>query len=135
MELSNYVLPLLGGTMIGLAAILLMIFNGRVAGISGIFSGVLKPTKGDTSWRVLFVIGLALSGLIWMNFGFTDFELSNISLPVLLIAGLLVGMGTSLGNGCTSGHGICGMSRFSLRSTIAVCVFMGVGVISAVIFH
>ena len=135
MELFQYALPLLGGVMIGAASVLLMIFNGKIAGASGILAGILKPVTGDTSWRVMFIIGLASSGLIWMNFGFADFNLSQISLPILLMSGFLVGMGTNIGNGCTSGHGVCGMSRFSLRSTTASVVFMGFGVISAVIFH
>lgn len=120
-----------GGMLLGLAAALLLIMNGRIAGISGIVSGLLKPVKGEVSWRFLFVIGMVMSGALAPLLGFNVPE----SLPVtsvfwVALAGLLVGVGTKLGNGCTSGHGICGMGRLSKRSIVATCVFMAVAVVT-----
>lgn len=117
---------LAGGTLIGLSAALLMLLNGRIAGISGIFGKVFPPyQRGDVLWRVFFLGGLMLGPLIsWL----IDGKLADIRidtpLPVLLIAGLLVGYGTSLGGGCTSGHGVCGLARLSPRSVAATVVFM-----------
>ncbi|MGF1714506.1 YeeE/YedE family protein [Photobacterium chitinilyticum] len=120
---------LFGGGLLGLSASLLLLLNGRIAGISGIVSGLLKPENGEVLWRVLFVIGMVFSALLAPKLGF---ELPQ-SLPVssffwVGIAGLLVGIGTKIGNGCTSGHGICGMGRLSGRSIVATCVFMAVAV-------
>lgn len=120
-----------GGMLLGLAAALLLIMNGRIAGISGIVSGLLKPVKGEVLWRFLFVIGMVMSGALAPLLGFNVPE----SLPVtsvfwVALAGLLVGIGTKLGNGCTSGHGICGMGRLSKRSIVATCVFMAVAVVT-----
>lgn len=120
-----------GGMLLGLAAALLLIMNGRIAGISGIVSGLLKPVKGEVSWRFLFVLGMVISGALAPLIGFNVPE----SLPVtsvfwVALAGLLVGVGTKLGNGCTSGHGICGMGRLSKRSIVATCVFMAVAFVT-----
>jgi hypothetical protein len=125
---------LLGGMLLGLSAALLLIVNGRVAGISGIVAGLLKPVKGEFAWRLLFVVGMVSAGLAAPLLGFALPE----SLPVtsslwLAIAGLLVGMGTKLANGCTSGHGICGMSRLSKRSIVATCIFMATAIITVFI--
>jgi len=122
------------GMLLGLSAALLLIVNGRIAGISGILAGLLKPVKGEFSWRLLFVIGMISAGFFAPLMGFVLPE----SLPVtsslwLVAAGLLVGMGTKLANGCTSGHGICGMSRLSKRSIVATCTFMATAIITVFI--
>ncbi len=125
----------LGGILIGLSVSLMLLWNGRVTGISGIVNGVLTPQKGDTQWRVLFVVGLLLSGFIvgqFKNDAFADnVQSSNWT---LVIAGLLVGFGTIMGGGCTSGHGVCGISRMSLRSLCATAFFMAAGILAVWIF-
>ncbi|MGF1756580.1 YeeE/YedE family protein [Photobacterium sagamiensis] len=116
---------LAGGMLLGLSASLLLVVNGRIAGISGILAGLLKPTKNEFSWRLLFVFGMLVAGLIspWLGFELPE-SLPMTSTLWVIVAGLLVGMGTKLGNGCTSGHGICGMGRLSKRSIVATCIFM-----------
>ncbi len=116
---------LIGGMLLGVSATLLLLLNGKVAGISGILSGLLKAEKSDFSWRLIFVFGMVAGGL----FGVVALGAhvpTETEQPTWLIAlaGLLVGVGTKLGNGCTSGHGICGVGRLSKRSIIATCVFM-----------
>ena len=128
--------PLIGGVLIGLAAGVMMLFSGRIAGISGITGGLLNFPKGDTAWRVAFVVGLlaggvALFGIMPERFAFTV----DRSLPAVAAAGLLVGFGTRLGNGCTSGHGICGISRVSRRSIVATITFIATGAISAFVVN
>ncbi|MTC78007.1 YeeE/YedE family protein [Providencia sp. wls1916] len=126
----------IGGVLIGLAVAILLIFNGRIAGISGILVGVLKPTKGDTAWKLAFIVGILVAPLLFITFVYTPEVTIATSTPLLIAAGLLVGFGTRLGSGCTSGHGICGMARFSRRSMVAVVVFMLVAFITvAVINH
>jgi uncharacterized protein len=120
---------LLGGVLIGLAAVLLLLANGRIAGISGIVGGLLTRATADMGWRVAFVLGLWLGALVyWLVRG----ELFAVELaaswPVMLIAGVLVGFGTRMGGGCTSGHGVCGIARLSKRSIVATLVFMGAGI-------
>ena len=120
---------LLGGVLIGLAAVLLLLANGRIAGISGIVGGLLTRATADMGWRVAFVLGLWLGALVyWLVRG----ELFAVELaaswPVILIAGVLVGFGTRMGGGCTSGHGVCGIARLSKRSIVATLVFMGAGI-------
>jgi uncharacterized membrane protein YfcA/uncharacterized membrane protein YedE/YeeE len=122
--------PLLGGALLGLAAALLWLLNGRVAGISGIAGGLLQAGRGDRLWRVLFVAGLALGGLVMNLWVPSAFEAATASPGLVLVAGLLVGLGTTLGNGCTSGHGVCGVSRLSARSLTAVGVFMMTGMLT-----
>ncbi|MBL1265834.1 YeeE/YedE family protein [Candidatus Methylomicrobium oryzae] len=116
---------LAGGLLIGLASALFLFLNGRRAGISGIVGGLLSPECPDPVWRLCFLAGLLL-GPLWISK--TDWLPVNIevngSLPLMALAGLLVGYGTSLGSGCTSGHGICGLARFSLRSLAATLTFM-----------
>ncbi|MEQ5184635.1 YeeE/YedE family protein [Providencia alcalifaciens] len=125
-----------GGVLIGLAVAILLILNGRIAGISGILAGVLKPTKGDTAWKLAFIIGILVAPLLFITFVYTPEVTIATSTPLLIAAGLLVGFGTRLGSGCTSGHGICGMARFSRRSMVAVAIFMLVAFITvAVINH
>jgi uncharacterized membrane protein YedE/YeeE len=115
---------LAGGSLIGAAAALLKLKLNRVAGISGIAAGVLRRKGNDTGWRWCFLIGLFLSAPLYRLFGLTIPIQLDASLPVLAIAGLLVGYGTQLGGGCTSGHGICGIARLSLRSIVATLSFM-----------
>ncbi|WP_162064078.1 YeeE/YedE family protein [Vibrio taketomensis] len=116
---------LLGGILLGLSATLLMIVNGKVAGISGILNGIMARIDGDFAWRVVFVLGMVLGGgLVTYIAGEPIPDTSNISVAMFIVAGLLVGAGTRIGNGCTSGHGICGIGRLSKRSLIATIVFM-----------
>ncbi len=120
---------LVGGAIIGLSAVILLLFKGRIAGVSGIVGGVLLPTSGDFFWRVLFVIGLIAGGMFYQLFGGSTENIQPVvSAPLLMLAGLLVGIGTTLGSGCTSGHGICGISRLSIRSIVATVVFMLSGI-------
>lgn len=119
---------LLGGLLIGLSASLLLLFNGRIAGVSGILGGVVVPTRGDVAWRVSFVAGLVVAGLVLARFMPAAFaDPSPVPWAGLAVAGFVVGVGTSLGNGCTSGHGVCGLSRFSPRSLVATLTFMAAG--------
>ncbi len=115
---------LLGGCLIGLAAAILMLCNGRVAGISGITSGALPPWRKNGGWRLCFLAGLIIAPALYQNFvGNINVQI-QASLPVVIVAGLLVGYSTRLGNGCTSGHGVCGLARLSLRSAAATVTFM-----------
>jgi len=126
---------LIGGALIGLSAALLLFLNGRIAGISGIVAKVLFPEqRDDLSWRIYFLAGLLLGPMILRVVNGIPFDFNfETSLPVLLIAGLLVGYGTNLGSGCTSGHGICGLARLSPRSMFATVVFMAVAGITVFI--
>ena len=116
-----------GGLLIGMAAALFVLLNGRIAGISGIVGGLLRPASGDTGWRVAFLVGLVGAPLVWALFGGVAQVRIDAGLPALIAAGLLVGIGTRYGAGCTSGHGVCGISRFSPRSLAATAVFMAAG--------
>ena len=118
----------IGGVLIGLSAVLLMALNGRIAGISGVFSGAVFAEKGDKTWRVLFVLGLISAPLVYSLVAGTKpaFDL-DAGWPLIIAGGLLVGFGTRLGSGCTSGHGVCGLSRLSPRSMASVTLFMGAG--------
>ncbi|EJG0778003.1 YeeE/YedE family protein [Vibrio parahaemolyticus] len=116
---------LFGGILLGISATILLLVNGKIAGISGIMNGIMSPKKGDYSWRLLFAVGMIAGGLISiLMLGVAVPSTANLSLGMVIAAGLLVGIGTRLGNGCTSGHGICGMGRLSKRSIVATCVFM-----------
>ena len=120
---------LAGGVLLGISASGLLLLNGRIAGISGIVSGLLASKQGEVSWRLLFVIGMMASGLLAPVVGFTLPETLPVSSFFWVgLAGLLVGVGTKIGNGCTSGHGICGMGRLSKRSIVATCIFMAVAI-------
>ncbi len=114
-----------GGVMIGAAAVVLMLFSGRVAGIAGIIGGLFGSSPRDMGWRLAFILGLMAGPYLVMLAGETvpDVEIAA-SLPVVIAGGALVGFGTRLGNGCTSGHGVCGLARFSTRSAAATVVFM-----------
>lgn len=122
---------LLGGTILGLGAALLWVLNGRVAGVSGIVAHVLPPWRKDLSWRVLFVLSLVLTGLAARVLWPERIAVPQRSLALLAVSGLLVGVGTELGRGCTSGHGVCGVGRLSLRSIVATLVFVATGMLTA----
>jgi uncharacterized membrane protein YedE/YeeE len=115
---------LTGGVLIGLAVALLLLFNGRVAGVSGIASGVLPPWRDDIGWRLCFLAGLMLAPVLYKLLGGQVAIQIKASPLVMAVAGVLVGYGTSLGRGCTSGHGVCGLSRLSARSAVATLTFM-----------
>lgn len=127
---------LIGGSLIGLAVSIMLLFNGKVTGISGIIGGLINPKMSDKKWRLFFLAGLFFGGL-FLRF-YTDDQVFKIETSALntdyIIAGFLVGFGTLLGNGCTSGHGVCGISRFSPRSIIATIVFIFSGVLSVILF-
>lgn len=132
MEQFTPIASLIGGAMIGLAASLLLLGDGRVAGISGIVGGLLRPIAGDAAWRALFVAGLALGGLVLRLVAPALVRMDvDRSAAALVVGGLLVGFGTALGNGCTSGHGVCGLSRGSRRSLAATLTFMASGMLTA----
>ena len=118
---------LFGGMLIGLAAAMFVLLNGRVAGISGVLGGLLMPLKGDVLWRVAFVGGIVIAPLIYSLFLVLPPVQIDAEYAALITAGVLVGVGTRYGAGCTSGHGVCGLSRLSLRSLAATVTFMGAG--------
>ncbi|KTD89820.1 MULTISPECIES: YeeE/YedE thiosulfate transporter family protein [unclassified Pseudoalteromonas] len=122
----------LGGALIGISCALLLVLFGKVAGISGLVKSLFTPLKPDNVWKVCFITGLLIAGVATSLIAPELLE-GELSLPpwLIIIAGLLVGVGTSFANGCTSGHGVCGMSRFSTRSWVSTCVFMLVAVITA----
>lgn len=119
-----------GGAIIGIATAMFVLLNGRIAGISGILGGLLKPARGDISWRVAFVAGLLGAPLLYALV--TELPALRIDAGdrALAVAGLLVGVGTRYGSGCTSGHGVCGLSRFSPRSLVATATFMAAGFVT-----
>ncbi len=126
-------MSLAGGILLGLSASLLMLFSGKVAGVSGVVGGLLSPGKHESSWRTTFIIGTVISILILIPFGFTLADFSNENVLTTSIAGLLVGFGTRLSNGCTSGHGIIGVGRFSKRSIFATITFMAFAMLTVFI--
>ncbi|MCU8489170.1 YeeE/YedE family protein [Vibrio vulnificus] len=126
----TFVVPwesLAGGILLGISALTMLLVNGKVAGISGILTGLLTPKSRDFAWRLMFVIGMVSGGALAVTFGAAS---ASVALPtsgvLIAAAGLLVGIGTRLGNGCTSGHGICGIGRLSKRSIVATAIFMAV---------
>lgn len=121
---------LVGGVLIGLAAGMLVLLTGRIAGISGVLGGLLRPSTGDVGWRVAFIAGLVGSPLVWRLWGAVLAPHIAASDAALVVAGLLVGLGTRYGSGCTSGHGVCGLSRLSPRSLVATACFMGAGFVT-----
>ncbi|MEQ9502334.1 MAG: YeeE/YedE family protein [Deltaproteobacteria bacterium] len=136
MENFTPVASLVGGILIGLASFGLLAFNGRIAGISGITGALLAPKAGDVGWRLAFFFGLVLGGIVmgalqpqWFTYGL------DRSVATVAIAGLVVGFGTRLGSGCTSGHGVCGISRLSVRSIVATVTFMATGAITVFLFR
>lgn len=129
--MSTWALSLSGGVLIGLAATLLLWFNGRIAGVSGVLGGVLLPVRGEIAWRVTFLLGMMLAGGLYLSFVPGAFvPRQDFPKGALVAAGLLVGFGTRMGNGCTSGHGVCGLGRLSLRSLAAVLTFMATAILT-----
>jgi uncharacterized membrane protein YedE/YeeE len=127
--MTTWLIALAGGVLIGLSATLLLWLNGRVAGVSGILGGVLFPKSGDVSWRIAFLVGLIVAGGLYMALvPGAPLPRTDFSRTGLVIAGLLVGFGTRMGNGCTSGHGVCGLGRLSMRSLAAVMTFMATAI-------
>jgi uncharacterized membrane protein YedE/YeeE len=127
----NLVLGFLGGMLIGLATVLLLALNGRIAGVSGILSGaVTAPDRFDRSWRLLFILGLMAGAALYRVFSGALPVQIEAGMPTLVVAGLLVGFGTRLGSGCTSGHGVCGLARLSPRSLTATITFMLFGMLT-----
>ena len=126
---------LAGGALIGISAALFILFNGRIAGISGIIGGLFRPVMHDAGWRIAFTLGLILAPIIWLLFA----ELPNVQIDatynLLIVAGVIVGFGARYGSGCTSGHGVCGISRLSPRSIIATLAFMGTGFLTVFIMR
>ena len=121
---------LAGGALIGLAAALFLLLNGRIAGISGVLGGLLKPVKGDIAWRAAFVLGLIAAPLAYALVRLPAVPQIDAGYLALVAAGLLVGVGTRYGSGCTSGHGVCGVARLSPRSLVATLTFMAAGFVT-----
>ncbi len=126
-------LSLAGGVLIGLATAMFLLLNGRIAGISGILGGLLRPVKGDVGWRIAFVAGLIFSPIVFSFAAPLPAVQIDADAASLIMAGLLVGIGTRYGSGCTSGHGICGISRLSPRSMVATALFMLAGFVTVFI--
>jgi uncharacterized protein len=126
---------LLGGSLLGLAACLLLLAVGRIAGISGIVAGLFAPARDDRSWRLAFVPGLVAGCFLARTAGADTPPVVLGSVPQLVLAGLLVGFGTRLGNGCTSGHGVCGLARLSPRSLAATATFMAAGALTVFVMR
>jgi len=124
-----------GGLLIGAAAAMFVLLNGRIAGISGVLGGLLKPAKGDVAWRVAFVLGLVSAPLVYGSFAAWPAPRIDAGDLALVASGLLVGAGTRYGSGCTSGHGVCGLSRLSPRSLLATLVFMGAGFVTVLVMR
>ncbi len=127
---------LAGGILIGLSATIMLLFNGRITGISGMISNILPPTQGDWLWRLLFLLGIIAGTGVYL-FAFADNYMPRTQFPVglLIIGGFLVGFGTRLGHGCTSGHAICGIARLSPRSIVATLIFMSSGAITVFVIR
>ena len=136
MENFTPVSGLIGGLLIGLSAVLMILLNGKIAGISGIVAGLLNRKGSEVGWRAVFIAGLLLGAFIYMlaTGGALPVNI-QASLPVMVIAGLLVGFGTRLGSGCTSGHGVVGIARFSKRSIVATLVFFVAAIITVFVTH
>lgn len=118
---------LAGGVLIGTAVAMFVLMNGRIAGISGVVGGLLRPSRGDVAWRTAFLAGLIAAPLLYALAAPLPPLRIDAQYGALVLAGLLVGVGTRYGSGCTSGHGVCGLSRLSLRSLVATLAFMGAG--------
>ena len=131
-----WVNALIGGALIGVSVSLMLLWNGRVTGISGIAYGLLRKNSEDTLWRVYFIAGLIAGGLVLKFIRPEAFGSSSLSNDwTVLVAGILVGFGTVLGNGCTSGHGVCGISRLSPRSLVATLLFVGCGMLTVAVLR
>ena len=134
--MMNWQPPLLGGVIIGIAVSFMLLLNGRVTGISGIINGLIKPSKNDFAWRAFFVAGLICGGIV-LRLVNPEFFSSTLptDLGTTVAAGLLVGFGTVMGGGCTSGHGVCGISRMSVRSLLATIIFILAGVLTVALMR
>ncbi len=131
---TGFMIAALGGALIGLAGAFLLAANGRIAGISGIAGGLATAPREDRGWRLAFLAGMVLMGVVLLFVMPGQFDAQfPVSGPLVVVGGLLVGFGTRLGNGCTSGHGICGVSRFSLRSIAATMTFMAAGMFTVLL--
>ena len=126
---------LAGGLLIGIAAGMFVLFNGRIAGISGIIGGLFKPARGDAAWRIAFISGLLVAPLAYALMAALPVPQIDAGYGALMLAGLLVGIGTRYGSGCTSGHGVCGLSRLSPRSLAATAAFMAAGFITVFVIR
>jgi uncharacterized protein len=124
-------MAIVGGSLIGVAAGGMLLGLGRIAGVSGIAAGALVPARGDWAWRALFLAGLVVGGVVMSRLYPAGFGTPDVSLVLVAASGLLVGVGTRIGNGCTSGHGVCGIGRGSPRSIAATVTFMATGVVTA----
>lgn len=134
MTTTQFAIAASGGVLIGFAAALLMLFNGRVAGICGILAAAVLPGEQDRAWRWMFLAGLPAGVILWHWLSGAPVPRETGASPWLVIAaGLLVGVGTQLGSGCTSGHGVCGIARLSPRSLVATLVFMGAGALTVAV--
>ena len=136
MENFTPIASLIGGILIGLAAVGMLLFTGRISGVSGIFGGLLNAERGDTAWRAWFIGGL-MAGAVFMAFFRPDTLdiVLNKSQIAIIVAGLLVGVGARLGSGCTSGHGVCGVGRLAPRSLVATAVFMTTGALTVFVVN
>ncbi|MCE4555353.1 YeeE/YedE family protein [Pelomonas cellulosilytica] len=126
---------LAGGLLIGVAAALFVLLNGRIAGISGVLGGLFRPVGGDIGWRLAFLLGLIAAPLAYGLFTVVPLPRIDAGWGALVLAGLLVGVGTRYGAGCTSGHGVCGLSRLSPRSLVATLAFMGAGFVTVFVLR
>ena len=126
---------LAGGLLIGIAAAMFVLLNGRIAGVSGVLGGLLIPARGDVAWRLSFVLGLLIAPTVYAFFGARSPLRIDAGDVALVLAGLLVGVGTRYGSGCTSGHGVCGVARLSLRSLVATLAFMGAGFVTVFVLR
>ncbi len=131
----NWIVALAGGMLIGLSATILLAFDGRIAGISGMVNGAIK-FKPEDNWRWLFIAGMLGGGFLY-EYAFTSepTSISSFAPVAMIVGGFLVGVGTRMGNGCTSGHGVCGLGRLSFRSLVAVITFMVTAIITVFITH
>lgn len=129
MENFTPIESLIGGGLIGLAAVLLLLMNGRIAGISGIAGGLLSASRAEAGWRVAFIAGLIAAPFVYaLAAGEMPTIQIQVSTPLMVLGGVLIGFGSALGSGCTSGHGVCGIARLSPRSIVATATFMATGV-------
>ena len=133
--MSTIFWPFIGGTLVGLASVILLLVHGQIAGVSGIFGGLDNKAAWQVPWRALFLLGLIGGGLLVSLWYPAQFGLPSVSLGGVIVAGLAVGIGTRLGNGCTSGHGVCGIGRAAPRSVVATASFVGTGIVTATFLH
>lgn len=132
--LEAYTYPIMGGLLIGISATLMLLLNGRIAGVSGIFWTAITELQ-NSLWRVAFIVGLPLGAYLFHSIAGTAFPISNGSSMQAIFGGLLVGFGVKLGSGCTSGHGVCGIGRLSTRSLVATVIFMLSGILTVTLLR